>query len=73
MDIYLKKLYSIFLERFSIAKQIIITVGESNYITIIDVNKQFDHLLLDAINTLRNNIKQSNKKNYHGHTWKQAS
>ena len=68
MDIYLKKLYSIFLERFSIAKQIIITVGESNYITIIDVNKQFDHLLLDAINTLRNNIKQSNKKNYHGHT-----
>ena len=68
MDIYLKKLYSIFLERFSIAKQIIITVGESNYITIIDVNKQFDHLLLDAINTLRNNIKQSNKKNYRGHT-----
>ena len=68
MDIYSKKLYSIFLERFSIAKQIIITVGESNYITIIDVNKQFDHLLLDAINTLRNNIKQSNKKNYRGHT-----
>ena len=68
MDIYSKKLYSIFLERFSITKQIIITVGESNYITIIDVNKQFDNLLLDAINTLRNNIKQPNKKNYRGHT-----